>query len=81
MLEFNTVSTEATRRNPRHELKELFPKYFLIIATDLEGPQLLGDTTYELMKKYIRPDDQRHNNNIDYGGIYITKPIIGMRAG
>lgn len=40
----------------------------IIIATDLEGPHLLGDTALETCKTFVRPIDERKFNNVDYGG-------------
>lgn len=40
----------------------------IFVATDVEGPHLLGDTALEASKAFVRPKDERKFNNVDYGG-------------
>lgn len=40
----------------------------IVVATDIEGPHLLGDTALNVMSSHVRPENNG-NNEIDYGGI------------
>jgi len=42
-------------------------RYNIVVATDLEGPLLLGDTSLKAMSTYVRPE--HGNPKIDYGSI------------
>jgi len=67
------------------DYREVVSNPRLIVATDMEGPLVIGDTALELMSDYVRPENADENSP-DYGAIifgatydWYTQKTLGQR--
>lgn len=63
-------SINADRVNKLNEIKSKRPNAPIRIATDFEGPLVLGDTAADIMRLVVKPENA---NGIDYGDILFNE--------